>query len=190
MDILTAFGLSASAGLNAYIPLLALGLANRYTELVTLAAPFDALSDGWVLAALVVLLTVEVLADKVPAVDHVNDIIGTFVRPAAGAVLFGAATSGAVLQLDPRLALLAGALTAGATHGVKATARPAVTVSTGGAGNPVVSTLEDIAALTTSVAALVAPLLLGLAILAFAFLLALWWLRRRRPGAAGTHADT
>ena len=85
--VLSAFGLSASAGLNAYIPLLVIALTARFTDLITLSAPFDLLTSAWVIGALVVLLVIEVLADKVPGIDHVNDLIGTFVRPAAGAVL-------------------------------------------------------------------------------------------------------
>jgi hypothetical protein len=188
MDILTAFGLSASAGLNAYIPLLVIALAARYSTLITLVKPFDTLTDGWVIGVLLALVLVEGLADKVPAVDHLNDIVGTFVRPVAGAVLFGAAMSGAVTSLDPRLALLAGALTAGVTHGAKATARPIVTVTTGGIGNPVVSTLEDVASLLTSLVAILAPLLIGLAMAAFVALLLVWSSRRQRPTPSGTPA--
>lgn len=185
MDVLTAFGLSASAGLNAYIPLLVIALAAKYTSLITLASPYDVLTDGWVIGAIAALTLIEGLADKVPAVDHLNDVVGTVVRPAAGAILFGAATSGAVTAIDPRLALLAGALTAGVTHGAKATARPMVTVSTAGVGNPVVSTVEDAASLLTSVVAILAPLLIGLAAAAFIALVLVWWSRHRRPSASG-----
>ena len=187
-DILTAFGLSASAGLNAYIPLLLIALAARYTDLIQLAAPYDHLTDGWVIVGLTALLFVEALADKVPAVDHVNDILGTFIRPAAGAILFAATMSGAVTGVDPRLGLLLGAVTAGATHGAKATARPVVTATTAGLGNPVVSTIEDVTAFVTSIVAILAPLLIGVALVIFLVLVTGWWLRRPRPtdGTAGS----
>ena len=87
-QVLTAFGLSASAGLNAYIPLLMIALLARFTDWVHLSAPFDLLSNEWVIGALVVLLVVETFADKIPGVDHVNDFIQTFIRPTAGAILF------------------------------------------------------------------------------------------------------
>ena len=85
--IFTGLGLSSAAGLNAYIPLLTLALAGRlgYAQL---NAPYDALSSNLGIAVLVLLLAVEVFADKIPGVDHVNDAINTLVRPAAGAVLF------------------------------------------------------------------------------------------------------
>lgn len=177
--LLSAFGLSASAGLNAYIPLLVVALTARFTPLITLSAPYDILTSGWVIGALLVLLVVEVLADKVPGIDHLNDLVGLILRPAAGAVLFAAST-GAVAAVDPRAAVVAGLLVAGATHGAKASARPMVTLSTGGIGNPVISTIEDIAALLTSIAAVVFPLLIGVVALVFAALVALWLGGRRR----------
>jgi len=64
--ILTGLGLAAPAGLNAYIPLLALALADRATTLVTLEAPYDALSSNLGIAILIVLLTIEVAVDKIP----------------------------------------------------------------------------------------------------------------------------
>ncbi len=133
--ILSAFGLSASAGLNAYVPLLIVSLAGRFTNWIELRPPWDALESWWVIGALVVLGLIEFFADKVPAVNHVNDAVQTLVRPAAGAVLFAASTN-VVTDLHPVLAIIAGLLVAGSVHAVKAGAvRPAVTASTAGAGN-------------------------------------------------------
>ena len=88
MDILTALGLSVPAGLNAYIPLLAVALAQR-VHWLELRPPFDVLGSWWLITIIAVLLVVEIVADKIPAVDHVNDIIQSVVRPAAGAVVAG-----------------------------------------------------------------------------------------------------
>jgi len=186
MDILTAFGLSASAGLNAYIPLLIIALAVRFTDWIQLRYPYDLIGSWWAIGALVLLLVVEVLADKIAVVDHVNDVVAMFIRPTAGALLFAAST-GTVQSLDPTLALILGFVVAGTVHGAKATARPMVTASTAGVGNPIVSTLEDIAALLTSVAAVVAPVLIGVAMVVLAILF-LWWLTRR--GRAPVGADS
>ncbi len=71
--IMTAFGLSASAGLNAYIPLLVVGVIAHYTDWINLNPPYDLLSNPWVLIVVGMLLIVEMLADKIPAVNHVND---------------------------------------------------------------------------------------------------------------------
>ncbi|HEX7540753.1 MAG TPA: DUF4126 domain-containing protein, partial [Anaerolineales bacterium] len=75
--IMTAFGLSASAGLNAYIPLLVVGVIAHYTDWIKLNTPYDLLANPWVLIVVGVLLIIEMLADKIPAVNHVNDIIQT-----------------------------------------------------------------------------------------------------------------
>src|SRR5688572_25897739 len=117
-NVFTAFGLSASAGLNAYLPLLIVALTARYTTLMQLNEPWNVLTNGWVIGALVVLLLIEMTVDKIPAVDSLNDIIQTVGRPAAGAVLF-AAGSGAVGEIHPVLALIAGLILAGGVHVAK-----------------------------------------------------------------------
>ena len=176
--IFTAFGLSASAGLNAYIPLLLVGLIGRYTELMKLNAPWDTLSNPWIILMLSGLVIVEMLADKVPAVNHLNDLIQTLIRPAAGAVAF-AASANVVTDVSPVLALACGLLVAGSVHVAKAGAvRPMVTATTGGAGNIPVSIAEDIVSTVLSILAIVLPVLVGtLMVVLAAFII--WWLYRR-----------
>ena len=177
-NVLAAFGLSSSAGLNAYLPLLVVALTARYSDLIQLKEPWNALESPWIIGVLVVLLIIEFFADKVPAVNHANDAIQTFVRPAAGAVLFAAST-GVVSNIHPVLALGLGLFTAGAVHTAKSVlVRPAVTATTAGAANPLVSVAEDIIALLLSVVAVVLPVLLS-AIIILATALVLWWLYRR-----------
>ncbi len=178
LNLATAFGLSTSAGLNAYIPLLVVALLARLTPLVTLSEPYDALSSWWAIGTLAVLLTVEILVDKVPAADTVNDIIQTFIRPAAGAILFAATTN--TTGVHPVLAAICGVILAGGVHAVKAGGRPVVTAITAGLGNPIVSTVEDIISLVTSVLAIVAPYLIAALILISAALLTWWYVRRQR----------
>jgi hypothetical protein len=176
--IFTAFGLSASAGLNAYIPLLLVGLIGRYTELMHLNAPWDTLSNPWIILMLSGLVIVEMLADKIPAVNHLNDLIQTLIRPAAGAVAF-AASANVVTDVSPVLALACGLLVAGTVHVAKAGAvRPMVTATTGGAGNIPVSIAEDIISTVLSILAIVLPILVGtLMVVLAAFII--WWLYRR-----------
>jgi len=176
--ILTAFGLSASAGLNAYVPLLIVALAARFTDWIQLASPWDALESWWVIGAIVILGVVEFFADKVPAVNHLNDVIQTFIRPAAGAVLFAASTD-VVTGLHPALGIIAGLLVAGSVHVVKSAAiRPAVTATTGGSGNVPVSVAEDVLATILSILAVLVPVLIAaLIIVVTAFIV--WWIWRR-----------
>jgi hypothetical protein len=177
-NILAAFGLSSSAGLNAYLPLLVVALAARFTNLIVLKSPWDTLESPWVIAALVVLLTIEFFADKIPAVNHANDAIQTFVRPTAGAILFAASTN-VVSDVNPVIALILGLLVAGGVHAAKsAVFRPAVTATTGGMANPVVSLGEDIVALIISVLAMVLPVFLATILIMLTALL-IWFLWRR-----------
>jgi len=157
--VISAFGLSASAGLNAYIPLLIISLIGRYTDLIQLSEPWDTLENPWIIGLLVVLTLIEALADKFPAVNHVNDAIQTFVRPTAGALLF-AASARVITDVHPIISLAAGLLVAGSVHAVKSLAiRPAVTATTAGAGNVPVSILEDIISGVVSILSVVIPVL-------------------------------
>ena len=184
--VFTAFGLSTSAGLNAYLPLLIVALTAKYTDLITLQPPFDALTNPWVIAVLVVLLIIELVADKVPLVDHANDVIQTIIRPAAGAILF-AGTSNAVSDIHPVFAMALGIISAGGVHATKATIRPVVTATTGGLGNPVVSVAEDILAFVVSVMSILVPILTFIAMVVSGALLWRWWRKRKRDKlAAGT----
>jgi len=178
MDLLSgvfsAFGLSASAGLNAYIPLLVVALLARFTNLITLNSPWDGLTNPWVIGLLVVLSVIEFFADKVPAVNHLNDILQTFVRPVAGAILF-AASAKVITDVHPVLSLAAGLLVAGSVHVAKSAAvRPAVTATTGGTANIPVSILEDILSTVISVLSIVIPILFALLML----MLLIWLVRR------------
>jgi hypothetical protein len=177
-SIFSAFGLSASAGLNAYIPLLVVALLGRFTNLITLNEPWDTLTDWWIIGLLVVLSIIEFFADKIPAVNHINDVIQTVVRPAAGAVVF-AASAHAITDIHPVISLAAGLFVAGSVHAAKAGAmRPAVTTTTGGAGNVVVSILEDIVSTILSIMAVIIPVVLGIFLVFFGSWL-IWWFWRR-----------
>ncbi len=176
--IFAGFGLSASAGLNAYIPLLIVALLGRFTDLIKLKSPWDTLTNEWIIILLVVLSVIEFFADKIPLVNHVNDLIQSFVRPAAGAILF-AASARVISDVHPVLALAAGLLIAGGVHAAKAGAlRPAVTTTTGGLGNVAVSTLEDIIATGLSIVSVLIPILVGIILLPI--LVAIVWIALRR----------
>ncbi len=185
IEVLAAFGLSAATGLNAYLPLLIVGLLARFTDLITLSAPWDTLSNPWVLGVLFVLLVIETVADKVPAVDSVNDVIQTIVRPTAGAIIF-AASGNVISNISPVLAMICGLLAAGGVHAVKATARPMITATTGGIGNPVVSVLEDVVSAGTTLVAVIVPALAAIFVLFLAGLITWFFVRRRRRRASLT----
>lgn len=176
--IFTAFGLSASAGLNAYIPLLVVGLLARYTDLISLSKPWDTLANPWIVLMLCVLVIIEMLADKIPAVNHINDLVQTVIRPAAGAIAF-AASAQVVTDIHPALALASGLLVAGTVHVAKAgVVRPLVTATTGGMANTPVSIAEDVVSTALSIVAVILPIIIGtLLVVLGAFII--YWLYRR-----------
>jgi len=178
MDIFSAFGLSASAGLNAYIPLLVVALLGKFTNLISLSSPWDTLESWWVIGVLAVLSLVEFFADKIPAVNHINDIIQTVIRPIAGAIVF-AASAQIITDVHPVLAMIMGLFVAGTVHAVKSLAvRPAVTATTGGAANIPVSIAEDVLSTILSIVAAVTPVLIAV-ILVLGSALIVWWIWRR-----------
>ena len=186
-DLLRAFGLSTASGLNAYVPLLTVGLLARYTNLIQLNPPYDAPTHPVVLVLLAVLAVLDFIADKVPAVDHVLHIVGLVIHPVAGAILFLAASSDAG-AVHPVLAAVCGIILAGGTHAARMTARPVSTVTTAGLANPVLSFCEDVASLVLSVLAVIVPalaaLLLLLCLAALVRRLRRRWRRRSGPGGS------
>lgn len=177
--ILAAFGLAAATGLNAYLPLLIVGLLARYTDLISLKAPWSALANPIVLVVIALLLAIEMTVDKIPAVDTVNDIIQTLFRPAAGAILF-AASGNIISEVSPVLAMICGLLIAGGVHTAKAVSRPVVTGGSMGTANPVVSLAEDAVSGVTTVLAVVAPVVLAGLIVLGAYWIIRWRRRRQR----------
>jgi len=181
--IFSAFGLSASAGLNAYIPLFTIAIIAHFTNWFKLNPPYDALGNPWIVILLGVLVIIEFLADKIPAVNHINDLLQTFVRPVAGAIVF-AASAKVLTDVSPVLSLACGLFIAGGVHAVKSLAiRPAVTAATAGAGNVPVSLAEDLLAALTSFLAIVLPVIIACV---FVLLMALliWRLWRRSKARA------
>lgn len=178
MELLTALGLAAPAGFNAPLTLLLVALASRCTGLVDLPEDYAALESWWAIGTLGVALVVEEVVDKIAGADHANDVAGTVIRPAAGALLMLAFTQG---DLPDGLAVALGLLTAGSAHAAKAGARPFVSMGTAGTGNPVVSVVEDVLAVAAVAVALLAPVLvvLVLAALVVALVAVARRLRRR-----------
>ena len=147
---LTGMGLSAAAGLNAYIPFLVVALVARFTDYITLPVGYEWIESNWAIGIGAALLLAEVILDKIPAVDTINDTIQTFIRPSMGGLIFAATTAAA--QLDNStwmkenawVSVVLGVLISGLVHTGKMAARPAINVGTVGTGAPVVSTVEDI----------------------------------------------
>lgn len=168
LELLTGVGLAAAAGLNAYIPLLALGLASRFLDFVQLPSGWAWLSNEWVLVILAVLLVIEIVADKIPIVDSINDWIQTVIRPVAGGIVFGGGSSTeTAFVTDPDrffssnqwVPIVAGIVIALVIHLLKSAARPVINTMTAGLAAPAVSAAEDAGSVTLSLSALLIPVL-------------------------------
>ncbi len=174
-------GVAAACGLRAFLPPLAVGLAARF-GLLHLRPGLEWLAGDEVLIALGVAAALEVLADKVPIVDHLLDAAGVVVRPLAAGVAAYAVLDGWDAPWARLLALVLGA-GALAVQGAKAKARLGSTALSLGHANPILSLGEDVLALGLVALAILVPLLALAGALGLAWLLARW-LRRRRPRPA------
>lgn len=193
---LTGMGLSAAAGLNAYIPFLVVALVARFSDVIALPSNCAWIESWWAIGIGAALLATEVVLDKIPLVDSFNDVVQTAIRPASAGVVF-AATSAAQdvedswtwLADNTWAGVALGIVVALVVHGVKAGVRPVINAGTFGAGAPLVSTAEDTASVGLALVAVFLPVLVVVALVAFAVLA--WvvsrraWRRRRVRAAAG-----
>jgi len=158
-------GLAACAGLRAWLPLLLAGLLAR-AGVLELGAHFRFIASNEALILFGVATVVEILGDKIPAVDHALDALSTVLRPAAGSLL---AASVLWRIPDPLTALAlgvaVGAPSALVPHAAKSTLRAASTAFTGGLANPVLSLIEDLAAVVLFVFTVAVPVAVALVIL-------------------------
>ncbi len=178
--LMGGLGLSAASGLNTYVSLITLGLAHR-SGWITLTAPYDWLGNEYLLIAITILGLIDLIGDKIPAVDHILHTLGMFLAPIASAILFASQTS-SVIQIHPVILLAAGCLVGSTVHLSRSAIRPAVNVATAGTGTTVVSVIEDLIALLLSILAVVLPILAGM--IAIVLLVMMSWLFFRVLGYA------
>lgn len=192
IEVLTGSSLAAAAGLNAYLPILGIGLLARFTGLVTLPDAWSWLTDERLLGVVAVLLVLETVADKIPVVDSFNDVLQTAVRPASGGMVFAAGSSSQTVRVDDPAAFFTdntwvpvavGIGVALVVHLLKAAVRPVANTMTAGLAAPVLSVTEDAGAVALTITAVVVPVLAAVGAVTLVVLLARR-LRRRRGGRA------
>ena len=178
------FGLAATVGLRTFLPLLAAGLLARFGY-VNLGDSFEWMAKTPALIVFGSAVVFEVLADKVPGLDHALHLVESFVKPVAGTLI----AASLFTNLDPMMAvvlgLIGGGTIAGAVHIAKGTTRAASTAITGGLGNPVLSLFDDFAAIAGIVLAVLAPIIAALIVL-FLLVGGVRLLLRRRRAAVRT----
>jgi len=176
-SLLTSAGLGVGAGINAYATLLVFGLLARWQPSLFHDELARFFASTPVLIVVGVLYLIEFVADKIPTIDHIWDVIHTVIRPVAGALVAFAAVSNQIPRGAVIIAtILAGGAALGA-HATKATLRGASTLSTGGLGNPILSLIEDLFAFASAIIAILLPWLV-LVVLALVTLLVVRLCRR------------
>lgn len=184
LGLLLGLGLSASTGLNTFLPLLLLSAAARFHVAgIQLGEKFEWLTSDAAMITLIVACVIELIADKVPAVDHFLDSAGTIVRPVAGAL----ASASVLTGIDPMVAaiigIIVGAPTSLGLHTLKAGTRVASSATTFGCANPVLSIIEDILAFMLSVLSIFLPIVVPVALALLVFALYRLMKRVRRSSA-------
>jgi hypothetical protein len=162
---LLGLSLAASTGLNTFLPLALLSAAAKWHVAgVQLSGPFAWLGSDAALIALGIATVIEVVGDKIPAVDHALDSFGTFIRPIVGSAAFAAALGHADPVTASIIGLIVGGTTTFGVHAAKSGTRVASTASTMGCANPLISVAEDTAALGITATGLFLPLLVPVAL--------------------------
>ncbi len=155
-----ALGSAWTSGINLYATVSVLGLLQKFAG-VKLPGGLDALDNWWIIGIAGGLYIVEFVADKIPYVDSVWDVVHTFIRVPAGVIVAYAATS----QLDPTVTISAALLGGGlalASHGTKAAARVTANLSPEPVSNWTLSIVEDIIAFVGTLLAVFAPMLVAI----------------------------
>ncbi|HET9440535.1 MAG TPA: DUF4126 domain-containing protein [Longimicrobiales bacterium] len=155
--ILWGLALAATAGLRLFMPFLFVGALARYAGTPTPEMLAWTASDAGFLLLLIATL-VEILGDKIPAVDHALDAGATFIKPAAGLILPVALLQDTSPMAAWTLGIIAGAPLALGVHTTKAGTRALSSATTLGTGNPIISTFEDALAVLILVLTAIAPI--------------------------------
>jgi hypothetical protein len=166
-----ALGSAWTSGINLYATVMVLGLLQKFGA-TQLPMGLTGLDNWWVIGVGGFLFLVEFFADKIPYVDSVWDVIHTFIRVPAGAVVAYAATN----QLDPSVSVIATMLGGGlafSSHGTKAALRATANLSPEPFSNWILSLIEDVIAIGGTIIAVIAPILI-LIILAIFFIFFIW----------------
>lgn len=189
IEFVIGSSLAASAGLNAWMPLFLLGLADRFLPAVNLPAAWSWIGSDIALWVLGALLALEIIADKIPALDSINDVVQSVLRPASGGIVFGAGASAQTVAVDDPaiffsqntwVPIVAGIVIALIVHVTKATGRVAANAVTGGLAAPVLSTAEEGASFLLAALAIIVPVFAGLLLIGLIVTAVLLFRRRRR----------
>ena len=160
-----ALGSAWTSGINLYATVTVLGLVQKF-GLAKLPGGLDVLDNWWIIGVAAGIYLIEFVADKVPYVDSIWDVVHTFIRVPAGALVAYAATS----QTDPTVTAVATLLGGGlalSSHGTKAALRAGANLSPEPVSNWILSILEDIIAFGGVLLAVFAPVVIAIVLVIF-----------------------
>ncbi|MGI8468288.1 MAG: DUF4126 domain-containing protein [Pyrinomonadaceae bacterium] len=168
-----ALGSAWTSGINLYATVTVLGLLEKFGG-AKLPGGLEVLDNWWIIGIAGFLYAVEFFADKIPYVDSIWDVIHTFIRIPAGALMAYAATSQTDTSVQVIATLFGGGL-ALSSHGTKAALRATANLSPEPVSNWVLSFVEDGIAILGTIAAVVAPVLI-LIIIGIFLLFFIWFM--------------
>ena len=183
VSIALGIGLAAAVGFRVFLPLLIASIA-AHTGHIHLDANFAWLGSLPAMTMLGVAAVVEVLAYYLPAVDNLLDTITTPLALAAGTIVSAAVITDLPPLIKWSTAIIAGGGVAAITQGVTTLVRAKSTAFTAGLGNPVISTVEMIAAVVVALLAVLAPLIAIALVAAFCLFVVRAVRRLLRAGSA------
>jgi hypothetical protein len=170
-----ALGSAWTSGINLYATISVLGLLQRFGG-VKLPGGLDVLDNWWIIGVAGGLYIVEFFADKIPYVDSVWDVVHTFIRVPAGAIVAYAAVS----NMDPSISIpaaLVGGTLAFSSHGTKAAARIGANLSPEPVSNWILSLVEDVVAIVGVFLSVFAPFAIAAVLLIFVIFF-FWFFRK------------
>lgn len=167
-----ALGTAWTSGINLYATVAVLGLLQKF-NLTHLPGGLDVLDNWWIIGIAGFLYAIEFFADKIPYVDSVWDVVHTFIRVPAGALMAYAATNQTDASVTTIATLLGGGL-ALSSHGTKTALRAGANLSPEPVSNWILSITEDIIAFLGTIAAVFAPVLIVIVLAIFTFF-AVWF---------------
>ena len=161
-----ALGSAWTSGINLYATVSVLGLLQKFSA-INLPGGLDVL-DNWLIIGIAGgLYLVEFVADKVPYVDSTWDVVHTFIRVPAGAIM----AYGATMEMDASYVIAATLVGGGfalTSHGTKAAVRAGANLSPEPVSNWILSIVEDIIAIAGTILAVIAPVLIAIVLVIFA----------------------
>ncbi len=160
-----ALGSAWTSGINLYATVTVLGVLQKF-GLAKLPGGLDVLDNWWIIGVAGFLYAIEFFADKIPYVDSVWDVVHTFIRVPAGAIVAYAATN----QMDESVGVIATLLGGGlafSSHGTKAAVRAGANLSPEPVSNWILSLVEDVIAFVGVILAVFAPVLIAIVLIIF-----------------------